>query len=103
MFKSLPLIVSLAISVTCACIDFLPRLMAQADAQSTSGQGSSKALRHGAFAELRALIKPQLGEGDWEHVPWAPSSDIWAARQKAAAECKPLFLWYMAGEPLGAC
>jgi hypothetical protein len=32
-----------------------------------------------------------------------PSTNLWAARQKAAAEGKPLFLWYMAGEPLGVC
>lgn len=29
-----------------------------------------------------------------------PASNLWAARQKAAAEGKLLFLWYMAGEPL---
>jgi hypothetical protein len=32
-----------------------------------------------------------------------PSSNIYAARKKAAEEGKPLLLWYMAGEPLGTC
>ena len=32
-----------------------------------------------------------------------PATDIWAARKKAVAEGKPILLWYMAGEPLGAC
>ncbi len=55
------------------------------------------------FAKLHALIKPAPEESQWAQVPWMPSSDIWAARRKAAAEGKPLFLWYMAGEPLGTC
>ena len=55
------------------------------------------------FANLQELIKPAPGEARWKEVPWLPSSDIWAARKKAAAEGKPLFLWYMAGEPLGTC
>jgi hypothetical protein len=32
-----------------------------------------------------------------------PSTDIYAARKRAAEEGKPLLLWYMAGEPLGTC
>lgn len=55
------------------------------------------------FARLHHLIKPAPGEARWAQVPWMPSTDIWAARKKAAAEGKPLFLWYMAGEPLGTC
>jgi hypothetical protein len=52
---------------------------------------------------LHRLIKPAPGEARWAEVPWAPAADLWAARQKAAREGKPLFLWYMAGEPLGQC
>lgn len=55
------------------------------------------------FAALHQLIKPAAGEARWAEVPWMPSTNLWAARQKAAAEGKPLFLWYMAGEPLGVC
>lgn len=52
---------------------------------------------------LCRLIRPASGESRWAEVPWAPATDIWAARKKAAGEGKPLFLWYMAGEPLGTC
>ena len=55
------------------------------------------------FARLHRLVKPQPGEARWEQVPWMPANDLWAARQKAAQEGKPLLLWYMAGEPLGTC
>ncbi len=55
------------------------------------------------LAELHKLIKPASGEARWAHVAWMPSTDIWEARKKAASEAKPLFLWYMAGEPLGMC
>lgn len=55
------------------------------------------------FAALHEMIKPAEYEAYWSRVPWMPSSNVWAARQKAAEEDKPLFLWYMAGEPLGRC
>lgn len=47
------------------------------------------------------LIKPQPGEWKFADIPWART--IWEARQKAAEVGKPLFIWYMAGEPLGQC
>jgi hypothetical protein len=47
------------------------------------------------------LIKPQPGEWKFAEVPWVPT--VWEARKKAAEEGKPLFIWYMAGEPLGQC
>jgi hypothetical protein len=47
------------------------------------------------------MIKPQPGEWKFAEVPWERS--VWDARKKAAAEGKPLFIWYMAGEPLGQC
>jgi hypothetical protein len=52
---------------------------------------------------LHKLILPGKGDSQWLSVSWLPATNIWAARQKAAAEGKPLFLWYMAGEPLGPC
>ena len=55
------------------------------------------------FEQLHQLIKPAPSEARWAQVPWMPSTNIWAARQKAAQEGKPLFLGYMAGEPLGQC
>jgi hypothetical protein len=47
------------------------------------------------------LIKPGSGEWKFATVPWVPT--VWEARKKAAEEGKPLFVWYMAGEPLGQC
>jgi hypothetical protein len=49
--------------------------------------------------KLNALIKPQKGEEKWQEIPWMV--DLWAARQKAAAEGKPILLWEMDGHPLG--
>jgi hypothetical protein len=42
---------------------------------------------------LHRMLKPQPGESPWMEVDWYPS--VWEARQKAAAEGKPIFL--MAG------
>ncbi len=66
-------------------------------------ENARNALQAEDLAKLHQLIKPAPGEARWTEVPWMPSTDIWAARKKAAAEGKPLFLWYMAGEPLGTC
>jgi hypothetical protein len=49
--------------------------------------------------ELRALIKPSAREERWSRIPWL--ADLWAARQKAAREGKPILLWEMDGHPLG--
>jgi hypothetical protein len=64
---------------------------------------SAKTFAAEQFDALHQLIKPRMGEANWEQVRWMPSNDIWAARQKAAKEGKPILLWYMAGEPLGTC
>jgi hypothetical protein len=69
--------------------------------------GSAQTPKYALDAEqlnaLHSLIKPGPDEARWAEIPWMPSTDIWAARQKASKEGKPLFLWYMAGEPLGSC
>lgn len=54
-----------------------------------------------SFEKLHALMKPQPGEWNWARIPWM--SDLGEARKKAAAEGKPLYVWTMAGEPLGQC
>lgn len=53
------------------------------------------------FEAFFTLIKPTPEENAWAAVPWM--SSLWEARQKAAAEGKPLFLWTMSGQPLGFC
>jgi hypothetical protein len=47
------------------------------------------------FAETQKLIKPQPGESRWREIPWQTS--LWEARQLAAAEAKPIFLWFGSG------
>jgi hypothetical protein len=55
-----------------------------------------------AFAELRALIRPHPGESSWAQLPWETS--LWRARQKAAAQGKPIFFMLAGGgSPLGFC
>jgi hypothetical protein len=51
------------------------------------------------FSKLHALIKPKADEAKWEEIPWLAS--LWEARQKAAAQGKPILLWEMDGHPLG--
>ena len=54
------------------------------------------------FAQFGKQIKPQLGESRWMEVPWF--LDLHEARQKAAAEGKPLFIYSSGGATgIGAC
>jgi hypothetical protein len=54
------------------------------------------------FSKLHKMIKPQLGESRWLEIPW--QTDVHAARQKAAAEGKPLFVYSGGGATgIGAC
>ena len=54
-----------------------------------------------SFEKLHAMMKPQPGEWNWAKIPWM--GDLGEARKRAAAEGKPLYVWTMAGEPLGQC
>jgi hypothetical protein len=54
------------------------------------------------FEKLKSLIKPQRGESPWMEVDWYPN--VWEARQKAAREGKPLFVWAASGgAPAAGC
>ena len=54
------------------------------------------------FENLHAMIKPQAGESRWMEIDWYPS--VWEARQKAAAEGKPIFLMAgSGGAPAAGC
>lgn len=54
------------------------------------------------FAKLQRQIRPQKGESRWMEIPWL--IDVHAARQKAAAEGKPLFVYSGGGATgIGAC
>jgi hypothetical protein len=60
---------------------------------------SAESIRPAQFNELHALIKPQSAEEKWTQIPWMTS--LWEARQRAAAEGKPILLWETDGHPLG--
>ena len=64
--------------------------------------GGPHDLSSGSFDALHRLILPQDGELAWyEEIPWLTS--IQEAREKAAAEGKPLLIWCSAdGQPCGA-
>jgi hypothetical protein len=52
--------------------------------------------------KLHRTLKPQRGEARWMEVTWHPN--VWEARQKAAAEGKPLFIWAgSGGAPAAGC
>jgi hypothetical protein len=54
------------------------------------------------LTKLHRMLRPQPGESRWMEIDWYPS--IWEARQKAAAEGKPLFLWAgSGGAPAAGC
>lgn len=54
------------------------------------------------FAQLRKQIRPQPGESRWMEIPWL--IDVHEARQKAAVEGKPLFVYSGGGATgIGAC
>ena len=54
------------------------------------------------FSQLHKQIRPQPGESRWLELPWL--IDLHAARQKAAAEGKPLFVLSGGGATgIGAC
>jgi hypothetical protein len=65
-------------------------------------QVSAEELSAQKFARIHALIRPAKDESKWLAVPWL--TDVWEARQKAAAEGKPLLLWSGGGAaPIGGC
>lgn len=54
------------------------------------------------FEKLHQMIKPQRGEARYLEIDWYPN--IWEARQKAAREGKPLFVWAgSGGAPAAGC
>jgi hypothetical protein len=55
-----------------------------------SWTNDSKPLASEQFEQLHRMLKPQPGESRWMEIDWY--SSVWEARQKAAAEGKPIFL-----------
>jgi hypothetical protein len=68
----------------------VPALFVVAGAASASLTDEPKSLTPGQFEKLHRMLKPQAGESRWMEIDWYPS--VWEARQKAAAEGKPIFI-----------
>jgi hypothetical protein len=51
------------------------------------------------FGQTMAYVLPRRDEVKWQEIPW--QTDLWTARQLAAEQGKPIFLWAMNGNPLG--
>jgi len=70
-----------------------------------TSQGAARAqdeLTAKNFQQLYQQIRPQAGESRWLEVPW--QIDLHAARRKAAAEGKPLFVMSGGGATaIGPC
>lgn len=71
-------------------------------AQETVKQSERGRLSAAEIEQLHELIKPGEGESRWMEIDWYPN--VWEARQKAAAEGKPLFLLAgSGGAPVAGC
>lgn len=69
-------------------------IVAEANGQLAK-QRAADDLSPATFVKLHALIKPDP-KVSFERIPW--TTNLWGARQKAAAENKPIVLW--SGDPL---
>jgi len=57
---------------------------------------------HEHLTAWQQLIRPAEGESHWLQVPWRTS--LWQARQEAATEGKPIFIWAgSGGGPVAVC
>jgi hypothetical protein len=71
-------------------------------ASASAQEKEPRRLSPAEFEKLHRLIKPQPGESRWMEIDWHPT--IQEARQKAAAEGKPLFIWAgSGGAPAAGC
>ena len=51
------------------------------------------------FQDIFETCRPRMSAEKWTEIPWFGT--LWEARQRAAAELKPLFIWAMNGHPFG--
>jgi hypothetical protein len=66
------------------------------------GAGEGAAVSPEQLAALHSMIKRQPGEARYLDIDWHPT--VWEARQKAAREGKPLFIWAGSeGAPSAGC
>lgn len=60
--------------------------------------GADAGITEAEFEQLHAELRPDL-EAPWRSIPWRVS--LLEAREEAAKQKKPLFIWAMDGHPLG--
>jgi hypothetical protein len=69
---------------------------------STTGAEELRERLAGDFDAIHKLIRRGPGESRWMEIQWHPA--VWEARQKAAAQGKPLFIWAgSGGAPSAGC
>lgn len=69
---------------------------------ASAQEKEAQRLSNAEIEKLHRSLKPQPGEARWMEITWYPN--VWEARQKAAAEGKPLFLWAgSGGAPAAGC
>ena len=89
------------------CLPWAPVLLVVAAGvfPAALGEAPEKEARRPSAAEFEKLlqtIRPQPGESRWMEIAWHPN--VWEARQKAAREGKPLFIWAgSGGAPAAGC
>jgi hypothetical protein len=92
--------------ITGACAIAHPAWAAEPKGGTATPRPSAKLdLTSEKFANLHALIRPH--DDEWRHLKVQWLTDVVAARNKAAAEDKPIVICYTGGagynEPLGVC
>ena len=60
--------------------------------------GAGPGLTTAEFEQLHAALQP-VADAPWRTIPWQVS--LLDARQDAARQKKPIFIWAMDGHPLG--
>jgi hypothetical protein len=88
-------VVMLAASVLASTSALTYLLLAAEPPTSQAADAAARKLLAEKFEDVQKLIKPQPGESRWMEIPWQVS--LWEARQKAAAEGKPMFVWSGSG------
>jgi hypothetical protein len=69
---------------------------------STAAAQESPEKLPGDFDAIHKLIRRGPGESRWMEIQWHPA--VWEARQNAAAQGKPLFIWAgSGGAPSAGC
>jgi hypothetical protein len=89
---------SLLLVATVTSLGVLTFPSSAAEKSAPPDKPAARDLTADQFDKLQTLIKPDP-KRSFETIPWTTS--LWQARQKAAAEDKPIVLWSGDPNPLG--